>query len=282
MKTHLKKRQEGQVLLIIIMLLATIITVVTTISFRSTTETQISKLSEDSQRTLAAAEAGIEKAIAAKIASGNNQNFSGLNLNNLSGIDLTGSSVSVKSNSSNEFVSPLIQKDQQYTFYVANYDSTLASPFFNSYPNNINLYYGTESTCNKVALEITVISNYAAPYTINRYITDSSGIVTQPAGNSTNNLYDSSYTAGTKKINGTPFNCKTTIVPKSGNTILFIVRAIGDRTKLGATGSQITPSLPAQGKYIVSEAKSDSGVVKRIQLFQSLPQIPAEFFVSNF
>lgn len=281
MKAHSKRNKKGQVLLIVIMLLATVITVITTVSFRSRTETQVSKLNEDSQKTLAAAEAGIEKAIAARIASGNDQSFSGLNLNNLSGIDLGGSKVSVKSNITNEFVSPLVQKDQQYTFYMANYDSSLATPFSGSYSNNISVYYGSETPCSRVALEITVVSRYSAPHTMTRFISDSTGVVTSPAGNPIDNVVDSSYTAGSRNILNTTFNCKTNIVPKSADTIVLIIRSIGDRTKIGVVGSQANPSLSPQGKFIVSEAKSQTGVVKKVQLFQSLPQIPAEFFVST-
>ena len=50
------KNEKGQVLLITIMLLAAAVTVVMTIAFNSTTETQITKLEEDSQKALSAAE----------------------------------------------------------------------------------------------------------------------------------------------------------------------------------------------------------------------------------
>ena len=290
MKIHRKKSQEGQVLLIIIMLLATIITVVTTVSFRSTTETQINKLEEESQKTLAAAEAGIEKAIAAKVASGNSQKFNdpsdpnNLNMQNLSGIDLANSSVNVTSNTGRDFVTPLIQKDQQYTFYLSNYNNAASPPFSSPYPNQITVYYGSESGCTTLALEITRVSGLSAPYTVSRYISDvGGGIVTNPAGSGTNNVQGGSGAT----IGNVIFNCRTTGIPWTANTILMIVRTLGNtaaegRTKLAIRGSSAVLSLPPQGKYIVSEAKSQSGVIKKIQLFQSLPQIPAEFFVSTF
>ncbi len=279
MKVFRKKSQEGQVLLIMIMLFATIITVVTTVSFRSTTETQISKLEEESQKTLAAAEAGIEKAIAAKVASGNSKFFNdpNIDLQNLSGINLGESSVNVTSNTGREFVTPLIQKDQQYTFYLSSYDSAASPQFTVPYPNQVAVYYASESACNSVALEITKVSGLAAPYTVNRYISDSGGIVTNPAGSGTSNLAG----GGGGTISNTTFNCRTNNISTGSNTILMIVRALGGRTKLAMRGT-VGSTLPPQGKYIVSEAKSQSGVVKKIQLFQSLPQIPAEFFVSTF
>lgn len=285
MKPYKKKSQQGQVLLIIIMLLATIITVVTTVSFRSTTETQINKLEEESQKTLAAAEAGIEKAIAAKVASGNSQQFNdpNINLQNLAGIDLANSSVNVTSNTGRDFVTPLIQKDQQYTFYLGNYNDTSSPPFSAPYPNQVSVYYGSESGCNNLALEITTVSGFSAPYTVTRYISDvGGGIVTNPAGSGASNLANGSGTT----ISNINFNCKTSPIPWIANTVLMIVRTLGNtsvdgRTKLALRGSG-AGSLPPQGKFIVSEAKSQSGVVKKIQLFQSLPQIPSEFFVSTF
>lgn len=250
------------------MLLATIITVVTTVSFKSTTETQITKLEEESQKTLAAAEAGIEKAIGDRIANGSNL-YTDLNLSNLSGIDLNSSTVTVSTNTGPNFVSPLVQKDQQYTFYMSNYaDGAFSIP----YAGSIVTYYGSESSCSSLALEITVISGNG-PYTINKYISDSGGAITSPAGTGVNNITNGSGAI----ISGTNFNCKTTATAMPGNAKLFIVRIIGSRTKLAIQGSS---SVRPQGKFIVSEAVSQTGVTKKIQLFQSLPQIPAEFFVT--
>ncbi len=264
-----KKTQGGQALLIVIMLLATIITVITTVSFKSNTETQITKLEEESQKTLAAAEAGIEKAIGDRIASGGNYLYSNLQLSNLSGIDLNSSSVTVSTNTGTNFVSPLVQKDQQYTFYMSGYvDNVFSSP----YAGNITTYYGSESNCSAIALEITVISGNG-PYTINKYISDSGGILTSPAGTGVNNIRNG---AGAV-IGGTNFNCKTNAIAMPANVKILLVRILGNRSKIAILGS--SPLRP-QGKFITSEAVSQTGVTKKIQLFQSLPQIPAEFFVT--
>ena len=275
----IKHKQRGQVLLIIIMLLATVITVVTTISFKSTTETQVSKLEEESQKTLAAAEAGIEKAIGDRKPAGSYVfGPAGLDLSNLSGIDPSASTVSVETSVSTGFVTPLIQKDQQYTFYLANYD-TLSDTFTNPFPlpsasGSIRIGYGTEGPCSNLALEITMISG-TAPYTVRRYIADAG----TPGMLSSNT--DDVYTSGTISIGGITFNCRTSAIPvvAANNPKLMLVRTIGDKSRIGILGSA---NLRPQGKFIISEARSDAGIVKKIQLFQSLPQIPAEFFVSTF
>ena len=62
-----KRNQRGQILLITVMLLAAAITVAMTIAFNSTTDTQVTKLEEDSQKALSAAEAALESAVRQRI-----------------------------------------------------------------------------------------------------------------------------------------------------------------------------------------------------------------------
>ena len=57
------KSQKGQILLITVMLLATVMTIVLSVSFKSVTDTQVTKLEEESQKALAAAESAIEVAL---------------------------------------------------------------------------------------------------------------------------------------------------------------------------------------------------------------------------
>ena len=172
-------KEQGQVLLIIVMLLATVITVVTTVSFKSTTDTQLTKLEQESQKTLAAAEAGIEKAVGTSL---NNNTYlysdNSVNLNNLSGIALDKSQVTVSTQQGTEFSSPTIQNGQEYTFYLSDYD-TATGALSNPYTGNITLYYGSEYTssagCSNIALELTMVINNAGVYSLKRYIADVSG-----------------------------------------------------------------------------------------------------------
>lgn len=270
-----RSREQGQVLLLVVMLLATVITVVTTVSFKSTTDTQLTKLEEESQKTLAAAEAGIEKAIGDGLNT-NTYMYSDLSLNNLSGIDLANSQVNVSNQQSNEFASPLLQNDQQYTFYMSDYDN---GTFSNPYTGKLTIYYGSEYSstggCANIALEITMLSGASAPYTMKRYIADTSGklgpnVLTDP---------DNVGVTGLTTVDNTKFYCKTSQLTMPADAKLLIVRSLFDKTKVGLQG---TLTLRPQGKVITSEAKSQSGIVKKVELFQSLPQIPAEFFVTSF
>lgn len=256
------KHKKGQVLLITVMLLATVMTITLAVTFKSSTETQLTKLEEESQKALAAAEAGIEAAL---------KNPAGGNIS--IGIPgFTGQATTDNTYTSPTFVSPLLQKDQQYTFYLNDFNT-----FNNPYTGQIAIYYDSQNVgCNNIALEITLIAESTTETTINKWISDS--------GNKINpSTPDEFNSTTTKNIDGQIFKCSVNpfvFNPSINPKKLLIIRSLFEQTKIGFEGS-INP-LPLQGKYITSEAKSSTGVTKRVRLFQSYPQIPAEFFVTSF
>jgi len=253
--------KKGQVLLIVVMLLATALTVALTSTYQSVTETQLTKLEEENQKALAAVEAGIEKALQSKRQG--NFTFTSLGLSNLSGIDTSQSSVEISNQGSTTFVTPLLQKDEQYTFYLANY------PNFNSYwGGQINIYFKTESAC--PSLELTQIKN---DNSLVRNIVDPCGQITDP------NDLRLGTTSGPYSFGGFNFGYKLSNNISISNTKLLIVRVLFAPTRIGFQG---TNNFPLQGSTIISTAKTQAGVEKKVQLFQSYPQIPAEFFVTSF
>jgi len=251
--------KKGQVLLIVVMLLATTLTLALTATYQSVTEAQLTKLEEENQKALAAAEAGIEKALQSK----QEGSFASLGLSNLSGIDTFQSSVEISDQGSTTFVTPLLQKDEQYTFYLANY------PNFTSYwGGQVNIYFKTESTC--PSLELTQIKN---DNSLARNIVDPCNKITGP-----NNLRLGT-TSGPYSFGGFNFGYKLSNNISISNTKLLIVRVLFAPTRIGFQGSN---NFPLQGSTIISTAKTQAGVEKKVQLFQSYPQIPAEFFVTSF
>jgi hypothetical protein len=259
--------KKGQVLLIVVMLLATALTLALTASYQSITETQLTKLEEENQKALAAAEAGIEKALQSK----QQGTFISLGLSNLSGVDTSGSLVEISDQGSNTFVTPLLQKDEQYTFYLANYNSQNKTLGSNSTAQAINLCFGSSSF--NPALEITLIKSD----TVKRYAVNPQGATIIQNGTS-------SSSATNCPPNDSPFTNQYSI-PSSDigtNSQLLIVRII--HTQNGATkiGFQGSTDFPLQGSTIISTAKTQAGVQKKVQLFQSYPQIPSDFFVTSF
>lgn len=251
--------RRGQVLLIAVMLLATIITVVMTVAFNATTETQITRLEIDSQKALAAAEAGIDAVIKQSINSSVNiADIGQYNAENISG------NAQVIGVSKSFFVTPLLEKDEQYSLYLSDY------PGFGN-PWNGSLLLSLVSEANQCpSIEVVIIKN---DFSQDRYsyntcsstITNAAAISNIP---STLDSIEFSYRL-------------TSPIAISNGTIAFI-KVLNGRTKLGFESTDVGNALPLQGKTIESEARTASGVVKKVQLFQSFPQIPSSFFMTSF
>lgn len=251
--------RTGQVLLIVVMLLATVVTVVMTVAFNSTSVSQITKLEEDSQNALAAAEAGIEAAI--KMDAGRTVNIASIG-NQFSGQGISGQA-EVTTAKKPYFVTPLMQKDEQYTFYLSDYPG-----FANPYISGLNVYFVSESGgC--PAVEITVVK---ADNTYERYAYNScaSVLLNASTGIIANNTVDGSLFSWI-----TP----TLTIPVSK---IMLVKVYSSDTKIGFRSADGTTLLPLQGKTVDSEARTQTGVTKRVVLFQSYPQIPASFFETSF
>ncbi|MFA5136783.1 MAG: hypothetical protein WC489_05310 [Patescibacteria group bacterium] len=254
--------QKGQVLLITVMLLAAAITVVMTVAFNSRTETQMTKLEEDSQKALSAAEAALEAAIQKKGRVGLED------LQAFVGSGITGEADIVE-REENEFVTPLLQKDEQYTFYLSRYSSTSNSysdPLdLSNLLNPLTIYHKSEGGGGCPALELILIDF---------------------SNNVTNKIIDScspplngaklTTSTGEYALKGYSFAYQSTL--NLSNMKVMIVRVLNAPTRVGFSASQ----LRSQGKFAVSEVKTASGTTKEIELFQSHPQIPSDFFVTSF
>ena len=84
--------------------------------------------------------------------------------------------------------------------------------------------------------------------------------------------------SGTYKLENITFKRKYRLSGIS-NSKLLIVRLLGASSKLGFEGSS---ELKKQGETISSQARTTTNIVKKVELRQSYPQIPAEFFVTSF
>lgn len=250
--------RKGQVLLIAIMLLATIVTVVMTIAFNSTTETQVAKLEEDSQKALAAAEAGIDSVIKQSV--GTSIPLS--SLGDFSEQGITGNAQVIAVTQAT-FVSPLLQKDEQYTFYLSDYPSLT-----NPWSGDLDVHFLSEAgQC--PAVEVLIVTD---TYAQQRYSYNTCAAVINNATLASNT---------TKQIDDTQFQWKTPTPLNITNGIIAFVKVYGGKTKIGFSNVLETP-LPSQGKTVESEARTTSGVVKKVQLFQSFPQIPSHFMMTSF
>jgi hypothetical protein len=242
---------KGQVLLITVMLLATALTIALSVAFTSKTETQITKLEEESQKALAAAEAGIEALLKS---SSNTIDISSL------GIGFSGAASIDVSYDKKTFITPILQKDEQYTFYLSDYPG-----LNNLWSGTLTIYFKTESGC--PAIEI---ARFDVDDSITRDLVD-------PCGNITNSATGGLTAVAGGSLEGESFSYK---IPLSvSNQKLLLVRILSSASKIGFEGSS---NLKLQGKYVTSTATSEGGSTKKVELFQSYPQIPTEFIIPTF
>ncbi len=266
------KRESGQILLIVVLVSSVLLTIGLSISQISTNETKIAKLEEESKKAFKAAEAGIEQSIKDDVVAGKQIQITGGTTENLN-VGVTVNVSKTTNLSANSFQTPLIKKDEQYTFYLSDYPS-LSNEYNGDsltfyFESNKSTSCSTDST-SKSALEFTLI--YGSTPTVKKYVAEP---------------------CGTSRVGGTPnlttvdsedgnFKHKVTISGLSSltNKKILIVRTVFSDTKIKIVGSA---NLKDQGKYITSEATTkDTNVTKKVQLFQSYPQIPADFFVTSF
>lgn len=244
--------KKSQVLLIAVMILATVMTVVLAVSFQTVTDTQITKLEEDNQKALAAAESAIEallneKAATVYFGSGSLSGFS----------DFTGGAT-LENVQKQDFTTPLLKNGQSYTFYLADYNKENNS-FGVSINTPLEICFSSSQ-----AIEVTLVKTNA----IKKYVVDPTNQITSasiPSNICSNNNFAKSFTIPAVDI--------------STDSQIAIVKNLFTDGKLYFKS---TTNLPLQGKTVSSQAIAKSGVSKKITLFQSYPQIPADFFYTRF
>jgi len=254
--------KKGQILLITVMLLATVMTIVLSVSFKSVTDTQVTKLEEESQKALAAAESAIEVALkdnaTATIGSGSLTSITGFS-----------GSATIESLAETTFITSTIPKDGSYTFYLGEYhlDTKAIDAPLNS--QNITVCF-TGTT--KPAIEITLIKTSG----VKKYVVDPDH---DQSGRIVNALASSFCTPNSN------YSFSTTIPSADidANSKFLLVRVLYASTKLLFHGDSDL-DLPVQGRTVSSQATSSTstGVSKKVVLFQSYPQIPDEFFSTSF
>src|SRR3989339_123269 len=255
------KTRQGQILLITVMLLATVMTIVLSISFKSVTETQVTKLEEESQKALAAAESAIEAALKA------NTSITLSSISGLSGFDGT---ATLTTSTDVKFTTPNIEANGSYTFYLGNYN--VSSKTMSDLPAQDYTICFENGSPDEPALEITLVKDSG----VKKYVVDpnspkkiSNAPVNTPACNPDSTNYSYSIHIPSADV--------------GADAKFLIIRVLYSPTRLFFTGGNnlLTPTilLPVQGRTITSQATSNTslGVSKKVVLFQSYPQIPGEF-----
>jgi len=134
------------------MLLATVMTIVLSVSFKSSTDTQVTKLEEESQKALAAAESAIEVAL-------KNNSTATLGSGSLDSISGFSGEATIDTTTSTEFTTPTIVKDGSYTFYLGEYNlatKTIGS----SISQSIDVCFNNGTTVEITLVKSTGVKKY--------------------------------------------------------------------------------------------------------------------------
>lgn len=269
--THKKTAQSGQALMIAILFATVLLTIGLSITEFTTQDSRVAKLEEDESRARAAAEAGIEAAIG----QGNDDDVDISEV--LEGAGLSGSAT-FSTIAAPTFTTPLISKDGQYTFYLLGYDDDADTILTGSFDDDIIVNRVTPSEsdyCNGAqafAVELTLID--ATPSTggiVQRYLIDDCDLIEDGA----TDQYSFGDTLPAGSVTPDPHIVTARIIAPNNAF---------DGAKIEFENSN-SNNFPAQGRTITSTASvgetENENVTKKVRLFQSFPQFPAEFFVTS-
>jgi hypothetical protein len=251
------KKQNGQILLIVMLVVIVASTIGLSLASRSITSLRTSTEEAESQKALAAAEAGIERALQGSIPLATSNTGSGNN----PGYDTQVNQVSGGSflvNGGNA-----ITKDEGVDLWLATYNSDSNLNYGSPWSGNLYVYWGDSSgNCKNAAIEIIVVSGPKNNPTSKRYAFDScssrgngftSPPITTPKDITSNGI--------TKKF---PYGAMIGI---TDGLIARIVPIYGN-AYAGVEGSSV---LPLQGYVITSIGKSGQAN-RKITVFKGYPQ----------
>lgn len=257
----MKKSEQGQALLIVVLVMVVALTVGLSIASKSITSLRSSTEEANSQKALAAAEAGVEQAIKNNLSIANGS-FSNNTTYSTSVTQVLGSSFLLNGGN------PILQ-DDGIDLWLSTYSTDQAQLYSNPWSGNLTIHWGNSATgCSNAAIEIAVISGTRAAPILTRYAFDP--CQTRSSVNSFNFV-----TSTNNTVSGKTFYYQTTVAVSSG----LIARIIPfyANSPMAATGSV---ALPSQGTTIVSTGKA-GGTERKVNVFQGYPEVPSEYFPYN-
>lgn len=274
--------KRGQMLLIVILVMVVSLTIGLSIASRTITNIKISKESEESQRAFQAAEAGLE--VIRKIVE-----------KKRGGVTISQNNVVLSNNSrfTPEFTSVTggdlnnqrdINQDKGIDVWLMDYDKFINTGFASGdFNGNIELQWWTGQIVSCVAtgkdaipaLEVIVLSGSKANPTIRKYFYDYSVCNSfRPGANSA--------TAAQAIVGTYRFSTGNALYPQRIATIVNGIVAkvipVYNSSRMSVTGSGVPP-LAIQG-YRLTSTGSSGDTVRKIELFESNPNLPTEMFYS--
>lgn len=264
--------QKGQALLIVVLVMVVALTVTLSLVSRSVVDLKTSTDQANSQKALAAAEAGAEQAIKNNASIGSETLPKNLDTTAYNAtITQVAGSTSFLVNGSN-----LITKDEGAYIWLSTPTYNASNTFSDFWPadgsqGTLTIYWGENADgCKDAALEIAVLSGLTSAPVLTRYALDPCPAPGRAAAN-----HFASPQSNSTSVGGKSFSYKTSILIRNG--LLVDINPIYYSTYIGASGSV---ALPSQGSIITSSGSSGGAgrVSRKITVFQGYPQLPADLF----
>ena len=175
-----------------------------------------------------------------------------------------------------------VTKDDAMYIWLAPYSTDPTKLFRDQdrWSGYLDLYWGDSTTaCNNAALEIAVISGSRAAPLATRYVFD-------PCDNrrTSNNFYQPA--SVNESISNITLHYNTVDPSNPAQSIHitngFLVRVVPlyADSYIGVLGTNdsTSPVLPPQGNIIVSTGTTNTNIVRKLNVFQGYPELPAELF----
>lgn len=282
-----RRLQAGQILLIVVLVVIVASTVGLSIASRSITSLRTSTEEAESQKALAAAEAGIERAI---------QSNTPIALSNINVTDSKGNknstySTTVTSVNSTEFLvngGNVISKDEGVDVWFVNHDPVTGNPDYATavtFNGFLHLFWGLSSdSCNEAAIQAVVITRNPLlldtdPNKIKSYRYVYDGCSSRRTGTGGNNFTEADFVS--RSMSGVTLNMRTKAndltsgISSDDKIILVRVIPIYKDAVIGVyacnSGGGNCTSLPSQGYKITSTGTSGQAN-RKITVFKGYPQ----------
>ena len=265
------KNMGGQVVLLLVLITVVGLTIGLSLISRTVTDVRISSQIEQSGRAFSAAEAGVESVLKGTVEG--SEMTGSLNLQSAS----ADYKVNIQGNSTDVFTMPLTEVGSTQTIWLAGHSqSGILDESGYTYPvsSPIDICWSTDPA-GSPAIIVSLFYQEGSSYKIAKAAYDS---------NSTrgNNFYQADVSGG---YCGGNYRFKKTITPSSNTPdgfslpttnikLLFLrIQPLYANTALAVkpAGSDI---IPIQGRLITSVGKTDTGIVRKIQVFQGYQTLP--------
>lgn len=258
---NMLKNQRGQILLVVLLVMVIAMTVGLSVASRNIVSIRTSREERDSQRALAAAEAGVEQSL---------KSGSGIPITSFSGDPGASFTTNVSQVSGTQFLvhgGNEIPKDEGADIWLVPHDANNDPILTTLWDGSLRIYWGNSSgACNNGAMEATIVRRQGASFRTTRSVYD-------PCAARRNINSFSAAESGNFSVGGEIFPFRTPEISISSGFLVRVV-PIYVNTNIGSTTSV---AVPSQGVVVDATGKS-SDTSRKIKVFKGFPSLPSAYF----